>query len=618
MRARILIIAAVAIPIMAMGQVFPQPPDTDLSPARDTIVTLAKPDTSVVIISGSTRVFYGSDEVKNRKGLSKLLRRTIFVDMRERSKRNAQIVDEAKLLERFDGKQINSITYERHDVFEDKSTWFRSLANGMHMRTVESALERDLLFREGDEFDSETAVTSNQIVMSRPYISDSWFDVSLHPDDTTRVDITLVTFDNWTIGVAAKGYNGGRAMFYLYDYNFLGMGTRVGAQTYFRYRNPKYLGNLFDYENLNFLGTFYTAAIRLGHDYENTYTDFTVSKEFIRPTDYEAGISYNDDKFGLYKVFAPDTLARYQVNTRVFDIWGGWSQFLPARNASFFLTTHFLSERFPVRPGETAPRMHPLFHDRDEVLFGSGFYWERFYSSTMIFGYGFQEYIAAGQKLQLVGGYSWQEFGNYCYVGMTGAKGGFTRLGYVRGESSIGSYINTKTGKLWMSAVNIQTAWFSNLLNAGRSKMRFFLNVGYTKGWNRGEGAGSLVRFSKEVRPASFDTYAAGSNRFLINTETVVFTPLQPLGFRIALFGFADAGWIGCNNNTFRNDFYSTFGVGVRFKNERLVFGALQIRLGFAVGKRGLLHNDMITVKSEQRMNPYRFIPTRPETVYYE
>lgn len=38
----------------------------------------------------------------------------------------------------------------------------------------------------------------------------------------------------------------------------------------------------------------------------------------------------------------------------------------------------------------------------------------------------------------------------------------------------------------------------------------------------------------------------------IINTETVVFTPYQPLGFRIAFFGFADFGLLGYSPNIFK------------------------------------------------------------------
>lgn len=605
----------------AFVQLYSQTPGNYDCPVCDTVVVdtlvshIYERDTTDVQQSGTEGVIKNGN---NNGRLVRLLRESFTVDLRERSKQNKQIVDEAEILGRYNGKVVNSISYERHDVFEDSRTWLRRLGNGMHMRTTEGAICRDLLFRMGDRFDAETAVASNRIIQSRHYISDSRLVVELNPDDTTRVDVTVVTFDNWTIGGDGELFSGHRGMFYIYDYNFLGMGNNVGLKSYANYGDMRYLGSVADYTNPNFVGTFYRATMRAGHNFDNSYLEFGLSKDFLLPNDYEAGASFSQNKIGRFKVCAPDTIAYYNVDYRWIDAWGGWSKHVEQLGASYYITGHFASKRFQTRPETTAQRMHPLFHNRDEIMFGTGLYWERFYSSNMIYGYGFQEYIASGHKFQLTGGYSWQEFDDYWYAGITTQKGGFTSFGYILGRMTAGSYINSRNGSLWQTSLNINTLWFSNLWGNGRAKVRQFITLDYTRGWNRGEGAGSLLMFTDEICPTSFNAYTSGSNRLLLNTETVVFTPFNPLGFRIALFGFADVGTIGNDRNPFVNDFYSTFGLGIRFKNERLVFSAFQLRLGFAVGKNGMLNNKMFSGSIERRIDQHRFIPTRPEVAVYE
>ena len=98
-----------------------------------------------------------------------------------------------------------------------------------------------------------------------------------------------------------------------------------------------------------------------------------------------------------------------------------------------------------------------------------------------------------------------------------------------------------------------------------------------------------MIRFTHDNGLQALKEYVTGTNRMILNTETVVFTPYQPLGFRIAVFGFADFGLIGYSPNIFKNDFFTSFGLGVRLRNERLVFNTVQIRLGIAFGKRGLV-----------------------------
>jgi len=56
----------------------------------------------------------------------------------------------------------------------------------------------------------------------------------------------------------------------------------------------------------------------------------------------------------------------------------------------------------------------------------------------------------------------------------------------------------------------------------------------------------------------------------------------------------------------------------VRIKNERLIFNTIQIRLGVALGKRGLVESEYFRLSSETRMEQYRYRPTRPEIVEFE
>ena len=168
------------------------------------------------------------------------------------------------------------------------------------------------------------------------------------------------------------------------------------------------------------------------------------------------------------------------------------------------------------------------------------------------------------------------------------------------------------------SAVDVDLKWFSNLFLFRRSRIRQFLAFNYTQGWNRGEGSDEMIRFTHDNGLQALKEYVTGTNRMILNTETVVFTPYQPLGFRIAVFGFADFGLIGYSPNIFKNDFFTSFGLGVRLRNERLVFNTVQIRLGIAFGKRGLVESEYFRLSNATRVEQYRYRPTRPEIVGFK
>ena len=126
-----------------------------------------------------------------------------------------------------------------------------------------------------------------------------------------------------------------------------------------------------------------------------------------------------------------------------------------------------------------------------------------------------------------------------------------------------------------------------------------------------------LKKASRRLRRALKEV-DGGINRCTLNTETVLFTPYQPWGFRITLFGFADFGLLGNHANPFQNDFYSAIGVGIRIKNERLIFSAIQLQLGIAFGKAGLLNDRWYRFSSQRSLNEFRFRPEAPIPVSYD
>lgn len=618
MRLKLYILLTIIACIAAYRVSAQTPPVSPTTKSQSTYIV--SPLDSIIKVVPSERTILFFDSLKSysyRRAFTRFLYNVVFLSIGVDTVRNGKVVDEVGILRRFNGKTISEITLISDDVFPDKSNWIRAFVNGMHVRTLPGTITRDLLFRVGDPFDASTAVTSNQIIQDRTYIAESRLSVALDPADTTQVIVAVHTRDNWTIGLNGEIRRDRReATAYLFDDNFLGTGHRYGLKTNFNYTNWAYGGNIFDFMNTNVLGTFYDVSFKAGRNFDDSFLDVNLSKPFIRTSDYQAGASYVNNKLSTYKIFEPNEKRFGKVRFHASDVWGGVSQYVRPLRSSFYSAWRYGTTRFTIRPDNTDAVTNPAFHNFDELLVGVGIYRERFYLSSMIYGYGFQEYIASGQRIELMGGYSWQEFGNYWYGGLTLSKGGFiTGFGYLRGDATIGSYIDG--GRLWRSAMNLQARWFSNLLNARRTHLRQFITLRYTQGWNKGVSAGALIIFNEETRPVTFNRYAAGSSRLVMNTETVVFTPLEPLGFHIAMFGFFDSGLIGTNNNPFRNDFYGTFGLGIRLKNDRLIFNAIQLRLGLAFGKNGFLKNQFINISIEQRIHRDRFIPQRIQTVDY-
>lgn len=592
---------------------------TVLSSAHTAGPDMFAPETADTLETRTTernqRLYDSIQSKSSRRRVPRMLYGLVFVRTALDTTSNGQVLDESRLMEPYAGKTIGDIAIERDPVFEPGGNWLERTGNKLHVLTRDRVIRRDLLFKSGDKLDPQLIVRNKQLLRSRSYISDA--DVTILPDslDTTRVNLLIRTRDSWTITFDAALRSEGRTMVGLADNNILGTGNRLKVMTNFSREDFSYGGNWVEYSIPNVLGSFYTAELAAGRDFYNSLFRIGLHKEFLKPTDYEVGVTYNNERSKHYIIDQDTSLI---VKVRNTDVWAGRSRYIQPFKSSVFITTRYNRARFLERPDGVGPEQDPAFHNRDVLLLGGGLYREKFYTANMVYGFGMREYLATGYKAELITGYEWGEFQDALYLGMSYQTGGFRKIGYIMGGFSLGSYIDMETGAWRRSAVDLDLRWFSNLYVFRRNRIRQFLSLNYTQGWNRDRGSDESLRFTRENGLQALDEYVTGINRLVLNTETVMFTPIQPLGFRFAFFGFADFGVIGFSPNPFKNSFYTSFGLGMRIKNERLIFSTIQLRIGVAFGKNGLVESEYFRSSNGTRLEQYRYRPTRPEIVGFE
>ena len=562
------------------------------------------------------RRFFDSLQSKSsRHAVPRLLYRTFFNRPVPDTTASGRVRDDSHAWDALRGRTVGRIDIERRQIFRSDGNWLRRTGNKAHVLTRERVIRRDLLFRSGERFDPQLVVRNMQLLRSRPYISDVDVDVRPDPLDSSRVDLVIRTRDRWTITLDGAWRSEGRTMVGIADADILGTGNLLRIETNFSRKDFSYGGNLVSYRIPNVLGTFYTADFAAGRNFYESTLDLQLHKEFLRPTDYEVGLSYSDLKFKRYMIAQDTSLL---VKERNFDAWGGYSHYLTSISSSLYFTARYNYRRFLRRPADVAADRHPALHDRDLLLFGAGLYRERFLTANMIYGFGTREYLAAGYKAEIVGGRSWGEFGDEIYLGLDCRTGGFRSVGYIMGGIALGGYVDPRSGTWRRSALDVDLRWFSDLFLYRRNRIRQFLMFNYTQGWNRSRGNDEIVRFTRRDGLQALDQHVTGTARAVLDTETVVFTPWQPLGFRIAFFAFGDLGLIGYSPNIFRNDFFASLGGGLRIKNERLIFSTIQIRLGVAFCKNGLAGSGYFRLSNSTRLEQYRYLPSRPETIAFE
>lgn len=564
--------------------------------------------------SERTAKFYDSLQSKTtRRGFSRMLYHSVF-RKRKDTTYTGRVIDETQYYKQFEGRKIGNIIIDRKDIYEDAVDGTRRFLNKAHVMTRRKVIRRDLLFKSGDTFDADEIVRNKHIILYRPYIGTVSIEVLPQEGDSMVVDVHIHTMDKWSIGVSGKFHSRGRTMLEVYDDNIFGMGNKLAVQTSFDRRKFNYEGNGVEYEIPNILGTFYQSNMYVGKYFYDEIFRANVSKDFIKTTDYMLGAEFDKERLDYYLLYAD---SNDHVKFNKFDVWAGKSRHIKSINSSMYMTGRYSYGKYTRHP-EVSATFNPAFHDHKMMLVGIGLYREKFYAANMIYGYGFQEYIATGYKFELVGGYNWGQFRRDYYTGVNFHQGNYYSFGYLRFDLETGSFINHQSGKLWRSAVDFNAGWFSNLFHFRRSSMRQFVNINHTRGWNRGKGNDEILNFTKDRGPRGISEWLLGRNRLVLNTETVFFTPYKPLGFRMAIFGWADFATLGNKGNVFQNDFFTTVGLGLRLKNERLTFSSIEIRIGAAIGKGGFLNSQYFKMSTERRVRDPRFIPMAPAIVDFD
>jgi hypothetical protein len=574
---------------------------------------VALPADSTATLDAATREgrFFDSLAVRSRSTWLSRLLYDAMVRGGGDAAQGGKALDETELYKPFAGLEIASVTIVRRKPFDDRSRLNR-WGNSLHALTHEKALRRSLLFHEGERLDPAVMVKNKQLFESMGYIYRTDVDAAISPLDSATVDITVTVHDNWSIGADAR-IDLGRSSLNLFDANLAGTGNRLTVTTNFDLKRWRYGGNEAEYSASNILGTFFRGSIGGGRSFEHTYLGGNVVKELLRPTDFALGVEGRIDR-NLVGLSCADSSA--MVGYAAANAWG-----ILARKRSFggslYLSAAWYGTRFDERPG-VAAGINPAYHNSSRAMVALGLYREKFYTTSMLYGYGNIEYLSAGYRAELIGGYAVEEFADNYYCGANLMAGKLSsRENYIGGSLALGGYVDEGTRRWNRMVVDLNLRSFTPLFPLWGCRVRHFTQLHYMRGWKRMVGCNEAVNFARPASLVGFSSPYMGHNRAALNLETVFFTPYRPYGFQITVFSYADAGVLGDHANLLRDRFFSSFGVGMRVRNSRLIFPALQIRLGIFLGHGGWLEGRWAELSTQQSVTRYRFVPSSPDVVQF-
>lgn len=536
--------------------------------------------------------------------------------------------DAAVKFQAYDGKIIESIYLERLDAFGYSvydslvvpTRGIEKVGNTLHIRTASRIIKNTLLFKEGDKVIPFEFAETEQLLREGDIFEDANIQLKLL-SDTNYVSVWVITKEKWTTSVGVQYTSPDKMKFALSERNFVGMNLRSNAIAYYdkSFHDPWAVQGEFDVPN--YFGSYISSSmfLRKGHGFERYgmrfNRDFYASK-----TKYAGGVTLVTSH-EPYRIFTNDSVI--SISYQLQDWWVGRSIRVSPRSTSRASYNLVLAIRYFQKDFTEAPLvsmyMNPYFHSVKDYIVSLGLSNQNIYRSSLYFGFGSTEDIPVGFRIQFSSGIQKSEFQRRFLIGGELSAAEVTPWGYLYLSSRLGGYL-AEGPRIEQAVINIRAQYFSNLYYLGRNDIRHFIRYDFTRGAVRFEGEREYVVLRNDYGIRGLRSpNLYGQTRLLFNFETMMYSPHYIYGFRPALFVFADFGIVGSSDKLlYANPLYSGFGLGLRLKNESLIFPTFLFRFGYYPRLPSDAEVASWFISTEARRNFEQFRVKEPYILHFE
>ena len=563
-------------------------------------------------------IFFDSLKVKaSKKLITKTLYDLLIVSNVSGYKKQITSPSDLNYLQ-YSGRNIRNIEIRQLGVFganidnplSSDTNKLVNLLNKTHINTNEIIIRKNLLFSEGDTVSPLTLSDNERIIRQLPYIDDAR--IIIVPVSDEDVDIVVLTRDIYSLGADFSFSDIKKGSVSVFEKNIFGFGHEFGLEIPYDSELPGSPGFGIEYQADNIAKTFINLNLYYFDGLGRRTYGFDLSRKLISSTTkYAGGISVREmfTSEDLDTMLVPEPL-KYRLQ----DYWLSRSFLIDRESVSrIILGARYTNNNVFDHPFILPDSYHYL--QKYRMFLGSLAYSiQKFYKANLIYGYGRTEDIPYGALLNMTLGKEINEFKKRIYAGINLSFGESVQsLGYFYTSAGFATFLNENRTE--QGLLSFRTNFISNLIRAGRYRIRNFVNFDYTRGFGR--YSDEHLIFSKENGFSGFRNDSIGDNqRLCISLESVLFSPINIYGFRCAFFGFADLGYLfGANEFAGSGEILSGLGLGIRIRNDNLVLKTFQIRIGFFPNLPLYSRVRYLLVSGEQLLTPHNFEPGPPSLI---
>ena len=585
------------------------------------LITPASIIPTQVPVKDKNHIFFDSLKVRaSKNNLTRRLYGFVVTNKDTLYKKQFTVTSDASYT-RYSGKRIRKIVIQRLNVFgadinnpmSNNTKKIENVLNKTHFNTNENIIRKNLLFSEGDRISPLVLSDNERILRQLPFIDDAR--IVVIPVSDEEADIIVFTKDVYSLG-GSYVYDGlKRGTVSIFDKNIFGMGHEFGIEIPFDSALPNSPGFGVHYIADNIARSF----INMKGYYQNglgvrTY-GFDLSRKLVSSTTkYAGGISirmmYTSEDLDTLPIPAP---LKYNFQ----DYWLSRSFLINRESVSRII----IGARYTNNNVFNHPVILPeSFYNLQKymIFLGSAaFSIQKYSKTTLIYSYGRTEDIPYGALFKITTGREYNEFKQRTYFGTEASFGRSSKaLGYFYTYGGFATYLNKNRTE--QGVLSLGMSYFSNLITLGNSKIRNFLYLNYTRGFGR--YSNEYLKFNTDDGFSGFKNDSLkGTQRLTVSLESVLFSPVNLYGFRFAFFGFTDFSFLSGTNEILGNGYaISSIGVGIRIRNDNLVFNTLQIRIGYFPNPPSYSTISPFNISGEQLLRPANFEPGPPSVIPYK
>jgi|WetSurMetagenome_2_1015567.scaffolds.fasta_scaffold04057_5 hypothetical protein len=563
---------------------------------------------------------------KNNTRIKKELYNLIF---REKSGQNKVKEPEEIKNIMFDGKIIRNISFHNvnifaHDVADTgyiSANWFQKNFDSKYHSTRQDVLEQYLLLNPGDKLDVFLVAENERILRDLSFIMDARFIFRPVEGSPDSVDLLLLTQDKFPIGLEADFEKSSIASLGIAYHNLFGYGQRLTTTSYYSAQEQPRFGYSLSYGTSNVSGTFVSSRLSYIHTWNQESYMLDFSRDF-RAINFRnaGGISYENTAIEKNIELLDTTYVHALWKYSLTDIWAGRIIRLfynsPEMRSGLFVAGRIKQYENYKLPAIGDAYLYP-YRNNVLLLASTGISAQGFRKDNMIYTFGRTEDVPFGYIFDLATGVEWNEDNRRLYISPGAAYGTYLRnSSYCYGQIRYGTFLHN--GETEQGALKLQLLYFSPLHGNFRFRYRSFVTFTYVKGMNRFPGEYISVGNQGGVMGLTSPAMR-GTEKYVLSLESVLFSPYEVLGFHFAFFGDIDLGLIQQENTKFADSrLFSGISMGVRIRNDKLVFDTFVIKIAFYPGKPSdaVPQNFILDNMSKSRFND--FFPYRPATVNYQ